>query len=183
MSGIGKSKARFCIEEVRNAWGEKIMSDQQIDMWKYRIQTIQDYVDERKRSLEQKKECRITFLTPLSMKVGGEYLQRFHGEALVKGAMRRVQMLNYYIGNEVELSKTAVYPVISEQCAKQQETMRYSNTHHSKIALKGIVGTVTLRDLDETCLDFLIAGELMQIGKNTSFGFGKYKVDEEQGEK
>lgn len=179
MSGIGKSKARFCIEEVRNVRGEKIMCDQQIDMWEYQVQIIRDYIDERKRSLELKKECRIMFLTPLSMKFGGEYLQKFQGEALVKGAMRRLQMLNYYMGNEVELPKVAEYPVISDQCAERQETMRYSNTHHSKIALKGIVGTVYLRDLDEICLDFLIAGELTQIGKNTSFGFGKYRVDGE----
>lgn len=44
------------------------------------------------------------------------------------------------------------------------------------MTLQGIVGNVTFDRIQEPCLDYLIAGEVTHIGKNTSFGFGKYII-------
>ena len=38
----------------------------------------------------------------------------------------------------------------------------------------GIKGEVNLISVEENVLEILLAGELIHIGKNTSFGFGKY---------
>ena len=43
--------------------------------------------------------------------------------------------------------------------------------------LKGIVGKADLTGISEEWLDLLLAGEVVQIGKNTSFGFGKYHLE------
>ena len=40
--------------------------------------------------------------------------------------------------------------------------------------LGGVEGNVFLNIENEKFLDLLIAGELVHIGKNTSFGLGKY---------
>ncbi len=44
------------------------------------------------------------------------------------------------------------------------------------MTLRGITGTVVFEDMPDDCLDYLIAGELTHIGRNTSFGFGKYVI-------
>ena len=40
--------------------------------------------------------------------------------------------------------------------------------------LKGIVGEIDLADISDEMLELLLAGELIHIGKNTSFGFGRF---------
>jgi CRISPR/Cas system endoribonuclease Cas6 (RAMP superfamily) len=42
--------------------------------------------------------------------------------------------------------------------------------------LRGIRGSCRLSDVDRTAMALLLAGELLHIGKNTSFGFGRYTV-------
>ena len=54
--------------------------------------------------------------------------------------------------------------------------MRFFNENKSDIYLRGISGKVVLSEMSEECLDYLLAGELLNIGKNTSFGFGKYRI-------
>ena len=53
---------------------------------------------------------------------------------------------------------------------------RYSGTQDKKVALRGVKGDMVLSDIPEDLLPVLLAGEVMHIGKNTSFGFGRYHV-------
>ena len=53
---------------------------------------------------------------------------------------------------------------------------RYSGTQDKKIALRGVKGEMKLSELPEELLRILLAGEIAHIGKNTSFGFGRYRV-------
>mgnify|MGYP003309565716 CR=1 FL=1 len=41
---------------------------------------------------------------------------------------------------------------------------------------KGIKGSILLEHLEEDFLALLLAGEIIHIGSNTSFGFGRYRV-------
>lgn len=177
MVGLGKYKSRFRICEVRNTKNQRIAFDNNVDMSRYQINMLSDYINFRKRELKQESETwQLTFITPLSMKYQQEYMERFYPEALVKGAARRVQMLNYYIGTESEIPQFTEYPEIIDQNIKKQYVKRYSRTQNSHMTLQGIVGNVTFDIMPEQCLDYLIAGEVTHIGKNTSFGFGKYII-------
>ncbi|MDE7312892.1 MAG: CRISPR system precrRNA processing endoribonuclease RAMP protein Cas6 [Eubacterium sp.] len=42
--------------------------------------------------------------------------------------------------------------------------------------LYGITGFIQLKELYPETLPVLLAGELIHIGKNTSFGFGRYRI-------
>ena len=48
--------------------------------------------------------------------------------------------------------------------------------------LRGIQGSFRFEELPGEYLSYLLAGELLHIGKNTSFGFGRYTVEEPGGE-
>ncbi len=43
---------------------------------------------------------------------------------------------------------------------------------------EGIEGKSSLTNLPEDLLNWLLAGELVHVGKNTNFGFGRYRVEE-----
>ena len=177
MAGLGKDKSRFRIREVYNTKNQRIVSDNNVDMSRYQINLLSDYINFRKGELKQESGTwQLIFVTPLSMKYQQEYMERFYSEALVKGAARRVQMLDYYIGTEAEIPQFAEYPQITGQNMKKQYIKRYSSTQDSHMTLQGIIGSLTFDIIPEQCLDYLIAGEVTHIGKNTSFGFGKYII-------
>ena len=163
MYGLGKAKARFRISEVHNSQGRTIVRDNEVDMSRYCIDTVSGYIKKRKEKL-------------LSMKYQQEYMEKFYAEALVKGAARRIQMLDYYIGAEADVPEFSVYPEIRAQSVTPKTVRRYSGTQDSRMTLRGISGTVIFNTMPEECLDYLIAGELTHMGRNTSFGFGKYTL-------
>ena len=53
---------------------------------------------------------------------------------------------------------------------------RYSNRRDSAMTLRGIRGKVWFEGADEETMKLLFAGELLHVGKNTSFGFGEFEV-------
>ena len=118
----------------------------------------------------------MTFLTALSMKYQQEFMEQFDGDALVRAAARRVQMLDYYIGVEAETPVFSSCPRALAQTVRKEQVRRYSGTQDSHMRLKGITGTMTFDSMPEECLEYLIAGELTHVGRNTSFGFGKYRL-------
>lgn len=180
MAGIGKHHSRFRICEIRNTEGELLVLGSQVDMSRYVIHTISDYILYRKETLlNMNGKWTLTFQTPLSMKHRRYFMQEFYSEALVKGAARRIQMLNYYTGTESIFPEFAEYPEIDEQRVRKEAVRRYSGTHNSHITLHGISGNVVFQNMPEECLDYLIAGELTHMGRNTSFGFGKYVLRRE----
>ena len=178
MTGLGKHKARFQITEVYNTWNVPVVSGTEVDMSRYRISTVGDYVRDRKAELVRGEgPWGLRFITPLCMKHRQSFLQQFDGEALVRGAARRVQILNYYTGRAADLPEMAEYPEIVSQKVRKESVERYSGTRDSRMTLRGIAGTAVFGRMPEECLDWLIAGELVHMGKNTSFGFGKYILE------
>ena len=175
MAGLGKHHSRFRIREVLNTRRERLVWGNQVDMRRYKIYTVGDYITYRRQILQKKSGLwTITFLTPLCMKHQKNFLQDFSGEAVVKGAARRMQMLNYYTGTEALLPVFSRFPETVTQFVRTEQVERYSGTQDSHMTLRGITGHAVMKEIPEECMDYLIAGELTQIGKNTSFGFGKY---------
>lgn len=178
MEGIGKWKARFWIREVRNTEGNPVVCNGTVDMRQYKIEYVADYLFRRKKELQGSRTETGTydmrFVTPLSMKYQQTYMQEFYAEALVKGAARRVQMLNYYMGQETEIPVFTGYPRIKKQTVRHASVKRFSSTQDTAMVLHGIKGQMTFAEMTEECLEYLIAGELIHMGKNISFGFGQY---------
>ncbi len=180
MAGLGKYRSKFRVAEVRNTAGECLVQNNEVDMGKYRIQSLENYVANRKRRLlSQTGGYRMRFRSPLSMKYQNAYLDSFAAEPLVLGAVRRVQMLDAYVGKKSDSPVFEQFPVITKQRVRQEATQRYSSTQESRIRLPGIIGSVEFESMPEDCLEYLIAGELTHIGKNTSFGFGEYRIQRE----
>ncbi len=179
--GIGKNHSRFRIVSVTNAKRQKLFSEGMIYMKQYQIRTIWDYVKYRVRQI-QENGCknRLVFRTPLTLKYQGEFLDEFHMEAIWNAVRRRVYMLECYegiTGNIYNLEYDEVmFPDIVMQEHDWITVRRYSSTQDRKMSLTGIKGYVDLDIFPEDVLQILLAGELTHIGKNTSFGFGRYRI-------
>ena len=77
---------------------------------------------------------------------------------------------------DIEELKDSVLPDIEWQEARHINVRRYSSTQDRKMVLGGIKGFVQLGLIPNQMLPVFLAGELTHIGKNTSFGFGRYSV-------
>ncbi|MCR5237766.1 MAG: CRISPR system precrRNA processing endoribonuclease RAMP protein Cas6 [Lachnospiraceae bacterium] len=182
MQGLGKEQSRFRIVSVTNSKREPIMSGNDIDMSRYRIQTVADYVRYRRRQIDKGDlPYEIRFQSPLSLKYRQNELREFIPDAIIEAVARRIYILDCFEGIESDLTdrgflaKLPTLDVTNER-HKVIKVKRYSNHKKSAMFLEGIEGVLGLSTIPEELLDMLLAGELIHIGKNTSFGFGRYRV-------
>ncbi|MCM1540815.1 MAG: CRISPR system precrRNA processing endoribonuclease RAMP protein Cas6 [Blautia sp.] len=195
-NGLGSHGSRFRVLSVRNLYGQPVLEGRNVYMERYRWETLGEYVAHRRTKLLQACEQTepgnrepfagsLVFETPLCLKYQGQFQQSFTGEALSAGVLRRLWILSCFenvIGEEgggYRLFQPPEQPAltVASGWARQKEISRYSSRHGQNIMLKGIVGKAELTDISEKWLDLLLAGEVTQIGKNTSFGFGKYHLE------
>ena len=90
-------------------------------------------------------------------------------------------MLDCFEGIESDIyekykSEELVVPEFLGQKHDQVSMCRYSTRKSGKMILKGIKGYALLPELPEDIWQILMIGELIHIGKNTSFGFGRYSI-------
>lgn len=186
MNGIGKNHSQFEVINVRNMRNENILDENRIYKDKYRIDTINDYVEWRRKSLSNNDQIHIRIKTPLSIKKNGNQLNGFDIEAFIDNLNRRLYSLNCFEGNEYPelLDRKDNYPLTIKSESRSVSIPRYSFRKNQKIFLSGIYGDIDLdlSDVNEPLelIRRLLAGEIIHVGSNTSFGFGGYELTEVQ---
>ena len=188
MQGIGRKHVRFQISRVTNTTGEPLVEGTSVYKERYKVMLVSDYISYRINSAEIRKVvegdcCRLVFQSPLTLKYQGEMQKSYQPDALLAAIERRIYILNCYEGNEdynkdMRISTEEHLPIKVNEKAWSEKVPRYSGTQNSKVTFSGIRGWCELEHIDETALTLLLAGELLHIGKNTSFGFGKYTLIE-----
>ena len=182
MNGLGKEMSRFRIVEVTNSKGVPILDKANVLMQNLEILKVSDYIAFRKEKLsEESYKRRIAFKTPLSLKYHGNMLTEFIPQAIIESACRRIYMLDCLEGiesdiHEKEYVDSLMIPKVLHEEHKEVSVRRYSNHKETAMYLKGIEGEIELDQISPELLDILLAGELIHIGKNTSFGFGRYRI-------
>lgn len=182
MEGLGKEKSRFQIVSVSNTKKEMILNQNNVDMSRYEILKVSDYVVYRKKQLNLEGITgEIRFQSPLSVKFRGEELHEFNAEAIIESACRRIFMLDCFEGiesniHDKEFIDSLSVPQVLYENHRYSKIRRFSTHKDSAMYLKGIAGEVKLSAMDDELLSILLAGELVHIGKNTSFGFGRYHI-------
>lgn len=184
IKGLGKDEAQFEIAEIRNQRNENILEDGSIYKEKYRIETLDNYVDWRLNKLDITNKIHISFKTPVAIKKEGKILEELDAESFINNLNRRIYMFNCYEGRDI--SEKIFDGVLNEVRLlaaeyNSKDVKRYSNRKRQTIKLGGIVGNMVL-DISgvsdkEGLLRKLLAGEIIHVGSNTRFGFGGYEVN------
>ncbi|WP_031556036.1 CRISPR system precrRNA processing endoribonuclease RAMP protein Cas6 [Oribacterium sp. FC2011] len=175
MSGIGKDKSKFIVSEVTNSKGKIIFDGTMVHMNALETMSIREYVDYRCKKING--TARLMFHTPLTLKYNSEFLKKFDIEAIMRAIERRVYILNCFEGNDTgRIDLNGHIPLLTDSDVKQSSVSRYSSTHQKVMTFRGIKGYADIEEIDQYAKELLAAGELIHIGKNTSFGFGKYTI-------
>lgn len=178
--GLGKNSVLFEICALQNRRHENILAGNNIYIENLLIETLSEYILERKKELKSAQKIRIAFLSPCSVKYHGQFLKEFDAEPILQAIARRIYMYCLFEGNDTNYPEIKSIPQMTEQEAHLKTVPRYSERSQEKIKLYGITGWMNLEHISESILDILIAGEITQIGKNTKFGFGVLKCVREK---
>ena len=185
INGLGRNRNQFEVISIKNIKNENILVDNNIIKSNYQIEQVSDYVDWRMRRLESSgdiKKVHIQYTTPVSIKKNGEVLNELSIEAFYENLLRRIYIMNCFEGNEFLklLEKNKYNPIQIASENRLTKIPRFSFRKKQKIYLEGVYGYL---DIDVSNMDFsedyirnLIAGEIIHVGSNTSFGFGEFNV-------
>lgn len=125
---------------------------------------------------------RLILQTPLRIRERGEVLRTFNLPTLVHAACWRIQALTTFHGNgqwTVDCQR-----LVDAACAVRVERVqtrwvdlqRTSTRQQQTMPQGGIVGTVTLRDVDRELRTLLTLASLVHVGKSCTFGYGSVRI-------
>lgn len=170
----------FTVTSIRNFEKEKIFDNSGMHMQKLVVHTVFDYVMFRKLRLEDAMEINSVIIildSMLTLEQNRIYLQGYRIESILDAVKRRLYALNSFENRKCELCETAEpLPVDLKQKAHLRGNAYYSNYTPQKMEMQGLKGSIHLSGITEDILDLLIAGELLHIGTNFEFGYGRYHL-------
>jgi len=178
-TGLGKNHSKYKIITVTNSLDHIIYANEQYDMSQYQILRIYDYVLYRQKQIQHiELENKLIFKTPLTLKYHGKILQEYQIEPILIAISRRIFMLDCYEGidNDYYQKEEFKIPKMRYQEHLIITVKRYSERKKQSMIFKGIKGYCIVDEWYPEVLPLLLAGELIHIGKHTSFGFGRYRI-------
>ncbi len=122
------------------------------------------------------------FLTPTRIIRQGKMVKKPEFPILLRSLFRRITLLAYFHDQPITTDFTTLIrqseaiKTVSEDLT-ELHWRRFSRRQEGEIPMSGIIGTITYRGEIAPFLPYLRAGEILHIGKNTSFGMGKYKME------
>ena len=134
---------------------------------------------------ESKKELTLEFVTPTQIRhEGNPVFEQLNVEILIKSLWRRIAPLaTYHCGAKLdldprELVSNAIKDLnITQSDLTWHKATKYSQRQDAHIWMDGFKGRLKLEGSLQRYLPLLLAGTLVQIGKHTTFGLGKYRID------
>ena len=128
-------------------------------------------------------KVRVTLETPLRVKFENRLKAELPFHVLVRAMLRRISSLfNVYGNGEPPLDykgliNRAENVRIAENALEWFDWRRYSNRQERSMFMGGMVGSIVYEGSLEEYLPILSFCERVHLGKNTSFGLGKVKVN------
>jgi hypothetical protein len=125
----------------------------------------------------------IELVTPLRLKKEGRFASRVEPADFIAALARRANALSVAHGSgvtvvdETEAVRLAMSITSCEHQLRLVHVRRYSSTQRRRMTWPGIMGRLVWKGDGITPLwPLLRFGELVQVGKATTFGFGRYRL-------
>ncbi len=187
--GIGRKRAKFEIKDIAHLNSTEKDSiiyrkgDEKVffDPSKIDYTLLERYIDK----LSEKTELVFYFLSPLRITYDGKNLQpeslEFHN--IIRVLLRRVFLLSkFHTSSPLDIDFKDLIEK-SQDIKKLHSDLfwynlrRHSSRQHRFINMGGIMGNAVFQGDFKPFLPFLVLGTYINMGKNTTFGLGKFDVD------
>ncbi|MEM3055050.1 MAG: CRISPR system precrRNA processing endoribonuclease RAMP protein Cas6 [Candidatus Bathyarchaeia archaeon] len=180
-TGLGKQRIPFVVQEVIDQHGKVIYQDGS-DVIQPLPEPMEFVVSDRNDY--NSNSLTIEFETPLRMTHNNKQAKEFVFSSFLGAALRRLSSLAYFHqGFELSLNFRGLLDKaqkieVHKENSYYQPFKRYSARQKKEMDLGGIMGRFTLFGDLSPFISILRAGEILHVGKGTSFGLGKYRIVE-----
>jgi len=179
--GMGKERAQFELDRVVSK-GDILYQngDSNIEL-PAEPMILDSFMEPVPDSVQQ---VQLRFLTPVRAKIRQRYRSKLSFQDIVRLSTRRVRVLSRALEREDpftektnKLMEQALdVRTVSSNC-RWFDWRRYSSRQQQAMHLGGVVGEMSFAGDLTPYVPLLKAGEILHIGKNTSFGLGKVEVE------
>ena len=173
--GLGRGRGRMRLKEIR-CNGTRVYDDESRKLTKAPQEVLLRSGAGGSATLE--------FLTPLRLKVRNRYTDSPGFQDLVENLVARVEALARFHTDEgavpggAEALSTARSVRIRRSELRWFDWERYSTRQRCRMKLGGVVGRMSVEGPLDALWPWLRLGELVHVGKGTSFGLGRYAIRE-----
>lgn len=179
--GIGKGRGKYSLKSVE-CGNTKVYSDDNELLNKIEPEIIT--IDKNQNNIKV-EEVKIKFLTPTRIKTRGMLTIDIDFALFARELSKRIGLLGFF-HNEWESDNLTDNLAEFIQNCKSIETVdaklkwidweRYSAKQNTRMTLGGFTGEIKfLGELDKF-MKIIKAGEILHLGKGTTFGLGKYEI-------
>ena len=145
------------------------------------FQLVRKWTEESLRSPSSVAAVRLRFLTPFRYKVEGRLGRPLTFEILMKNLLRRFALLSVhspltFAPDHRGLLALASRVSTASSTLRWHQWERYSNRQKGWMNLDGFVGEIAFEGNMAPFLPYLRMGEFLNVGKDASFGLGKYEL-------
>lgn len=180
--GIGKEKAKYELIKVTF-----LNNGNEIEIYNNKEKKLKNInaSDFKFKTLNYKNisKIKLKFITPTRLKYNNKITSNIEFHIIIRNLLRRISALSYFhcdkyfdvdYKNIIENSKNI--KLISSNI-KWYDWSRYSTRQKSKMHFGGFIGEAWYEGPLEQFIDYLLLGSEIHIGKNSTFGLGKYEVE------
>ncbi len=183
-SGIGKGRGTYFLKKVFSTdfnGNSRLVYDgiKQVLTNKYFVVSGDKLMENGSINTEK---ISLDFITPTRIKYERKLIDRPEFHILMRNVFRRLSLLMYrhcdivLNFNHKKLIEEAEKVEIHNSELKWFDWERYSNRQKTRMKMGGFIGKITYKGELVPFIQFLKIGEYIHIGKNVSFGLGKYKI-------
>lgn len=161
-----------------------LVGEQEQTVWQANSQVIAEHSQQVSLAESAGESITLLFTTPLRVQNNGRPLHPdgITARALLMTLVRRVSLvgdmhLNLLLLEDSRALSLAADDVTMEHDLHWCDWERYSSRQKQKMALGGVMGRIRLAGNIAPFQEFLHLGQWLHIGKNASFGMGRYQLE------
>lgn len=184
--GIGKGRGRFYLHAVSDSGGNEggNIYDKSTHTLSgdYRVLNFEDFA-KKAEQVGEVDEVGLLFLTPTRIKFHGKLVADLEFHMVMRNLLRRMTNLATIHCQEalgfdyVALIKEAEKVTTKSSHLGWSNSKRRSLRQDKHMKLAGMTGEVIFTGRLHEFLPFLFLGEVIHLGKGTSFGLGRYEIE------
>lgn len=180
--GLGRGKGRFTLKSV-TAGGKIIYTAEAKTIGAFEEDLIPLSHPPAEGADKGSDSSTLTFTTPCRIKYNMSLTPEIEFHILVRQLIRRMSLLFYFhCGGDSSgwnfrgIIKEAGEVKVVKQNLRWYDWERYSSRQGERMKMGGFVGSITFEGPLSPFMPLLKAGEILHVGKGTSFGLGKYEL-------
>ncbi len=183
--GIGKRRGKYTLLSVKKADGGGALVYSSDDRTIRSIPPDEIIIPAESHAGGEKSTLlTLKFLSPTRISYQRQLTTDLKFEILTKNIVRRFNLLRFFHWDgksapleHREIIAEAERVAVKENSLRWWDWERYSSRQHTRMKMGGFVGEITYEGNIEPFIPLLRAGEVLHVGKGTSFGLGKYKIE------